>query len=583
MKGQRGFSLSLVLMVATIVMVVGAAIAALSSMSLNMAAQMLGDARAETLARSVVAQLRWELDQRVWNRTFPNIPHAFPDMAYQQDALRKRFATLPLFPDEGQHAQGPNMRAWVDFDRTDWYSIDNLISPAPTSGWTDAGTTRTSVPPFSVDLVITTGLGDTPDQARDVRHFEAVISRAWPYATYTVFAATIIDGDSQVRGSVYDLASTVQVGSADDPGAPRERAEVRGDIASGLPQSDAPVKILNGTLSGRIRYEVPGWGMSEAHPNPMALFDFTKLMQPIADPLDASNTIPPPTGGYRPLPSENLGSYPHVSAFQSLLHLRWPGTVSATQAFFDESDRLLDRVTVWRGSPPQPLTDLSPFRGSVRFRPPFSLHRVLGEDETDIYINARTLVDSMTLENGYYFTPSLTNHFSVSSGDGQVEDLWTGNADGPATLRLNNAVLRVDGDLDVRDLWGDNSTLIVDGDLYLNGGHLEAGNKGMLIMADNVVMETRGDFRGLIAARKNLVLRPTNGGERLSIRGAVLCGGRKAGRLLVDASGRHYTGFESDGSGAMLINSTAIQYDSKYTRALNRLGVTRTLLFRELP
>lgn len=210
------------------------------------------------------------------------------------------------------------------------------------------------------------------------------------------------------------------------------------------------------------------------------------------------------------------------------------------------------------------------------------MHRPIGENEPDPYADARVMVDSVTLENGYYYAPSLTNHFAVVSGDNQVEDLWTSNEQGPAKMRLNNAVLRVDGDLDVRDLWGDNSTLQVNGDLYLNGGHLEAGNKGMLIIADNVIMETRGDFRGLIAARKNLLLQPLASGEHLSVRGAVLCGGRKAGIMLIDASGHRYAEIDGNRSGSLLITSTALQYDNKYTRALNRLGVTRTLVFREL-
>lgn len=352
-KHRRGFSLSLVLMVASIVMVVGAAIAALSSMSLNVAAQMLSRARAETLARSVVAQLRWELDQRVWNRTYARIPHAFPDMAYGQDAVRKRFVTLPLFPDDEQQAKGDELNAWVDFASTDWYSIDNLLSPLPTSGWTDRGTTRTSVPPFSIDLVITTGLGDTPDQARDVRHFEAVISRAWPYAAYAVYAPTAVDGASRVHGSLYNFTSTVRIGTPDAADATQDRCEVRGDVYVGLPESDGPVKIFDGALSGRIRYDVPGWGMSEFHPDPMALFDVAKLMQPIADPLGSTDTSPPSVGGYKPLPKNGVYSYPHVAEFQAVLGHQWPGTVPIPQAYLDRTNHLLGRVTIWRGTPPK--------------------------------------------------------------------------------------------------------------------------------------------------------------------------------------------------------------------------------------
>ena len=580
MKTRRGFSLSLVLLVATIVMVVGAAIAALSSMSLNVTAQMLGRARAETLARSVVAQLRWELDQRVWNRTYPNIPHAFPDMAYARDALRKRFATLPLFPDQEQQAQGDEMHAWVDFNRPDWYSVDNLFSPTPTGGWADRGTTRTSVPPFSVDLVITTGVGDDPDHARDVRHFEAVISRVWPYAAYGVYASTLVNGASQIRGSVYDFASTVQIGSAALTDAPANACDVRGDIYSGLPQTDTPVKLLNTTLSGHVRYDVPGWGMSEVHPNPMSLFDVTKLLLPFADPLDATSTAEPLAVIYQPLPTGDFRRYTTVAEFQAMLGHQWPGTIPIPEAYLHQTNNLLNKVTIWRGSPLQPLTDLNPYRGRIDFRAPFSQHRPIAKGETDIYAGARVMVDSMTLENGYYFTPSLTNHFAVVSGEKTVEDLWTGNPRGPATMRLNNAVLRVDGDLDVRDLWGDNSTLQVNGDLYLNGGRLEAGNKGMLIIADNVIMETHGDFRGLIAARKNLVLQPLKTGERLSMRGAVLCGGQRSGYTPLDASGQA-CGEINTSAGSLIISSTALQYDCKYTRALNRLGVTRTLIFRE--
>ena len=139
----RGFSLALVLLVSSIAITVGFAIAALSSVSLNLAAQTLNQARASALARGVVAELCYELDQRVWKKN-PWGVSGFPDMAYGSDAIRERFRTLPLFPDPDQHVMEGALRAYVSFDGSDYFSVDNLNFAEPCPGYTDKGTARRS-------------------------------------------------------------------------------------------------------------------------------------------------------------------------------------------------------------------------------------------------------------------------------------------------------------------------------------------------------------------------------------------------------------------------------------------------------
>lgn len=562
----RGFSLALVLLVSTIALLVGAAVAALSSMSMSLAAEELGRSRARALAMGVLAQVRYELDRESWRRS---VPKDAPSMRN----LRARFASAPIFPDPNPEILQGGLQAWVDFAHPHWYSVDNLLGGEAAASCRDAGTSRTSVPPYSLDLVVMTGAGDTPDRAADARRFEAVITRIWPFAVYSADAPIRIDSGARIRGSVYAANSPLTVG--DTSGA---LPLIKGDLCSGLPREKKPVQVKTGALEGKIRYDVPTWGRGDGDPQALTR-ELTLLM-----PLDGSSPedfVPP----YKPLPESTARRFSTIGDFQVLLGGRYTGKVGA--GLHNLTNRLLERVTVWHGSPLTQLRDLNVYRGHINFRLPWD-HQGNSLEAEGSFFRARILIDDLELQDDYYETPSISNHFAVmnviSNGfttyETLAEDLWTGNPKRPASLRLDNCVLKVRGDLDIRDLSGENSALIVEGNLYLNGGSLDSGNKGMLILANNVIMEARGDFRGLVAARGNLWLKPLASGERLTMRGGVLVGGEALKNALRDAVGTVLQGASSTRSCA--IGQAIVIHDTRYTRSLNRFGVSRLSLFQEL-
>lgn len=600
-RKKRGFSLALVLLAATMMLLVGTAMAALSSVSLNMAAQLLSRARAEAVARGVVAEISYEFDQRVWRRK--GWPKDWPDLAFGSDAVRKRMTERPLFPQAESRIIDGDLLVWCDFTSPTWFSVDNLTMEVPRASYADRGTARASVPPFSLDLMINTAVGDRASY-HDVHHFEALVSRVWPYAAYCLQAPITVGGGSRLRGSLYDLGGVVDIGERGEFMADNSSpARVQGNVcvSKGLDQ----VVVQSGSvLMGRVLAQVPPC-LGAQSDDPMALFD-TSVPGDKRNPMDVygqsamtSPPIPsmdpfsqgPPGGGFTPLYEADPKKLVYASELQAYLATKWPDAVPMPKEVQAQTNALLSRVTIWRGNPPEAVKDLNQYRGSIRFRlpgvgsafgvppprpdasgpPPVPANGTFGA--------VRVLVDSMTLNGGLFTSGPLTNHFGVVSGGRVVDDLWTGNKDGPSSITLKDSVLWVQGDLDIRDLRGDNSTLYVDGNLFLNGGSLDAKDKGMLILADNIVMEATGDFRGVIAARNVMTLKPLQSGERLLIRGGVLAGGRKLKYSVRNAAGEVSV---PAGTTPLEIMSTSLLHDSRYTRSLNRLGTSRAMIFREL-
>lgn len=596
-----GFSLALVLLVSSVVIAVGFAMAALSSFSLNLAAQTLSQARSSAVARAVVAQVCYELDLRVWKKN-PWDLDTYPDMAYGGDALRQRFRTMPLFPDAEQQVLDSQTRAWVDFDGNTYRSTDNLTFEEPRPGWTDEGTSGASVPPFCLSLIVTTGTGDSDDRSRlqNLRHYESVILRAWPYAAYSLDCPIEVHGGAFVRGNLYDALSLVTIGGSDEPSA------VQGDICVQGTPDEALIRIAsNSTVAGAARYHVyPPFGgaaggsdsKTAAGRDGQGAVGVENIEIPIPKGAVGDKINPfsstPFSDGVQP-ETIKLPNAVGVRAFYNLLANRWPNHVRLPVGLFEQTNDLLDKVTIWHGRPLEKLQDLNAFRGLLEFRLPLPAPPEeedegkrkggksdgFGIEDSNGNLDAKLLTQSLDLKDGVYAIPhSLTNHFGLMIPNrDESNDLWTGSSDGPATITLNDAVLIVRGDLDVRGLRGDNSALYVTGNLFLTGGALEAGDKGMLVMADNILVETSGDFRGVIAARG--AVRFTSGAGRLKVRGAVLAEGSMRNAVLQDASGRSRIMCDSP----LELDGTTVIYDRGYTRVLNRLGTTRQVLFREIP
>lgn len=593
----RGFSLALVLLVSSIAITVGFAIAALSSVSLNLAAQTLNQARASALARGVVAELCYELDQRVWKKN-PWGVSGFPDMAYGSDAIRERFRTLPLFPDPDQHVMEGALRAYVSFDGSDYFSVDNLNFAEPCPGYTDKGTARASVAPFSVSLVVNTGLGETLDTATDKRHFESVICRAWPYAVYALKPSLQLSNGTVVRGSVYDRVSDVRMGESGKP-----PVAVQGDVCVMKERGVAKVVAAgSSTVSGRVRYGVrPPVGRTfgtdtSADAEPVGIGSF-QVPVPESAQRASGGAAPAHLDPFNPNPLEGMQGFRPtpvvlkcpISVLELWLYL---GSLSEyvvlipfiREMLLSATDTALKRVTIWHGNPPQPLDDLNQYRGAVSFR--FILAAATAATGFGAYgengaLLTVVLAESVRLNEGVYILlGSITNHLAVDRpGSTESEDLWTGDASGPSTVELTDAVLIVLGDLDIRGLKGDNSTLYVTGNLFLRGGSLDSGNKGMLVLANNVIIDASGDFRGVIAARGSMRLKPLPGTGRLTVRGAVMAEGNGGMAAVQDSTGV----IRVDPAAPLIIDNTTVFNDRRYTKALNRVGTCRRLVFREVP
>lgn len=615
MSRSRGFSLMLVLLVASIVLFVGSAIGVMSSLSLNTAARLLSRARAEALANAVTAQTCFELDRRVWSKPYPHCPIPYPNMAYEPGAVRKRFETMPLFPDTTQHVLDGTMQAWVDFRSDTYFSVDNLNQDSRASGWLDYRTSRMTVPPFSLSLIINTGVGDSREGLRDVRHFEAQINRVWPYALYSVSAPLNIGQCTTITGHTYGCSGDVIVGEMDTP-----PVRLVGDVrVGGIRTSETkPVFVVpgQGQVLGKIRYKFPP--MQGPDPgttdDPMSVLGLpltvadsavTTFVPSYDAVTGVSVAVPAPPRG-PPIPDgytwihEDPNKVVDARTLEGLLLslaqiLKLPIPQAVKDAYrqniqYVMSHSMLNNVKFWRTTTPrdpknpyEQVTDLTSYAGLIRVRVSADGSTrpedgIAPEDDSA----PRLLVSNLSLTGGRWGTGPLLNHFTVQRGatwrkvpvgdgkhawqcvGGSPSELYTGDSNGPARILMDDAVLYVAGDLDVSGLSGKNSALIVNGSLYIAGGSLDAGDKGMLIWARNVTLEATGDFRGIIVARDSITFKPLHGTDVLTIRGAVVVGG-------------------GDSAPSSVVDSTTLTVDNLYTRALNRLGTGRTLIFQEIP
>lgn len=574
MNKSRGFSLVLVLLVASVVLVIGAAIAVMTTLSLNMTSRLLGQTKGELLGRAIAAQLRYELDRRVWLEPNPypgGAAIAYPDMSLAE-GVKKRFQ-LPLFPDPTPRVLDGTHVAWVDFDDTrSCYSTDNLNSDDPVHGWLDQGTTNKTVPPYSLSLVIHTGNGDTPRNVQDHRCFHALIRRTWPYAAYSLNAPTTIGLGTRIQGNVYGYRDKVTVGTTNAPGL-TPSATILGDVKSGLPEESAPLQVLPDALvQGRTRYGVPFIRGPGNEKEAMALLGFQANVPGQGDAyVDVGPEMP--QGSARVTAAISSINLKQLEAMLVWIRtMNRAGPIGRFVNLLNESIlSLVDKINLFVMNPSDPEV---PFL-RVSWEQAASLIRFKQGTEgevvgVDLAYTARQfddekfhiLLDDLNLSDGvYHLDKSLLNHFVTGSG----ATLYTGTTH-PAKIRLENAILRVDGDLDVSDVYGVNSALYVNGDLYLAGGTLSSGDKGMLILANNIRVDARGVFKGLISAKNTINFMP---GDRrrppLVIQGAVLAGG-----MFGSTRGNQ-------------IQNTTINLDPRYLKALNRLGTATTVIFQDIP
>jgi len=185
---SRG-SIILVLVIMSLLLLAVLSLGTLGSININFMRSQVEYYKAQQLARAAVAQFLYDFEE-VEAGTSP-----FSDCIDSSTGtldLRKRYNNYPPLVSP---AMAPEGEVSITFDETRrYYSTDNSLSETAVPAWRDRGSKTTSLPPFTIDLVINVKTGGS------VRHFEAVISRRWEYAAFCARGPIVVTGTG-VRGA----------------------------------------------------------------------------------------------------------------------------------------------------------------------------------------------------------------------------------------------------------------------------------------------------------------------------------------------------------------------------------------------
>ncbi|MHB2021103.1 MAG: hypothetical protein ACYCW6_29565, partial [Candidatus Xenobia bacterium] len=156
-----------------------------------------------------------------------------------------------------------------------------------------------------------------------------------------------------------------------------------------------------------------------------------------------------------------------------------------------------------------------------------------------------------------------------------------------AGLELNNCTLLVNGNLDLSadaadiankqpPLIGSNATLIVNGLLMLKDGRLDAKDQPMVIYCNQLIMQAKGTYKGLIISGGSASFFPTteppsDPSDVLTIQGGLICSGAP---VTVAAGLPPLYG--------VTLWSTQVQYDAKFLKSLNQFGDFEVLSLQQI-
>ncbi|HEY4002135.1 MAG TPA: hypothetical protein VGO93_24905, partial [Candidatus Xenobia bacterium] len=266
MKPFSGAALGVVVAVVLFVMLLAMLMATLTVFNLDMADGFSEGTQAEALARAAVTQFIYEQDQ-----TPPGSPlGSLPSPAATPSPFAVRYAPPnQVFPDGGAHLPGT---VHVTFDATQpYFSIDNSLSDLPAAGWTDQGTANLSVPPYSVDLVVTVTTG------RHTSHYEATVERRWPYVLagpgVTLMGGSCGGGATQVSG--------FPCGCCNHSPAPGGSTHVQGAILEPTPLAGAmcatPVTVSGSMLQDLQTYSIYNPNQRSACCGPPPIFQGVRV------------------------------------------------------------------------------------------------------------------------------------------------------------------------------------------------------------------------------------------------------------------------------------------------------------------
>ncbi|GMU57533.1 MAG: hypothetical protein AMXMBFR33_66790 [Candidatus Xenobia bacterium] len=567
---RRGAALATVLGLVVLLLFVCVTVAALSITNLNFSRSFREAVQAELLARSAIAQFIADCEaDPVGSGLDPSSP----------PPLAGRYPGGNIFPDGGTRLGGT---AEVTFDLTrPFHSVDNSQNELPAQGWSDRGTTRRSVPAFGVSLVMKISTG------RKTTYYEAMLRRRWPFVLASHSPIGFLGGAAGSGRSSLVTGDLLVYPKHDEPPLPDpmplttvgipidlelyqriknyNSAPKAGVVAVGSMSLPGPWNLTQGNrYEGQANFVAGQWsgGMAPiVHANP----GNTAIPSPRADRYNVNGYLPPlpgdPPGTQRSI-LDTIMTVPGAGG-DDLVSIVPPNTLKELPVGSFGKYYLLER-DIWLVDRPESLpTPMPPTPAG----PP---EVIFGTD--------------------FQLTGALGNRYLGASG---VEA--TG-----ASIKLINSTLHVVGNLDLcqfetsggttiaPSLEGSNATLIVEGNLLLDDGALDAVNRGMVIYAQSAVVKAKGNYRGLIMIRDGAVFYPGDGGA-LTIQGGLVTGARRAFFSLYQPPATpggpppppdpNYPPFAVSG---LNLFATVLTYKPAYLKSINAFGKYEPMLLRKL-
>lgn len=621
-RGSRGAALAGVLAVASLLAVVTLALAVLSLHSLQVAEAQRDGAQAELLTRAVAEQ---------FIREFRGASSEGNPIELQGgNPLLLRYRDHPVFPD-GAENLGADVT--VTFDPTKAYcSVDNSSSDVPARSWHDLSSSsgKTSVPPFGVSLVTTVRAGQR------TLHYEAILQRRWPYAltindTVTLMGTPI--GETEDHEADYFAGASTVMGPLFVTGVPISHH--RPSPAALL--TEMPGLVVDPMTGGT--YERP----IALVPLPVNLFESLETSQRALQPearveIGRGKKL---YGGAETIQSRGNKLLGRVD-FSQASRTWWNGLAGAEWVKLHPENEWKPQLTRTNIGTPEQLAALRdqifvlPRMNTGRPVPNLEGRPEQPDSDRTFFLMRKdvNLVGSASgnLEFGsgsrFYVPGSAGNRYcpmeKVEKGSTQDEEgekvrqvyrFWPQVQTGKS-LSLQDCLLYVDGNLDLSSdevydpeeptkypqLRGNNASLIVNGTLILNNGLLNAGDRGMVIYCQRLVMQTRGHYRGLIVVEESALMYPfgdpPSGEPTLRLEGALICGGWPF--AVMEFQGNYASADPDEGglgnpvevetdsvpvlsASGVRLWSTRIDYVPRYLKSIHQFGDFHLVALRRLP
>lgn len=445
-------------------------------------------------------------------------------------------------------------------------SRDNSLSPMPARSCFD-GAGATSIPPFSYDVVL-----EVVGEGRRYL-FEALVQQRWPYAVAA-------PGSIRVLGGWRGLAPNDQ-GQVN--GSPP--AEIQGEILA----MEAPVIAPTGSTDA------------------IEMSDLFGLLAPFSHLQGDANTRPLVQigGGFEQL------QFGYQRDYEGTFHPTILRTPVSTQGGLVEGDIHLLRNASEPPRPPAPglsVDAASAHRGELR-----EDYRLGGRDPRNPATTAlmarmfefpdlsgwTPVDDRLTPYLSLYDLTSdviLTSHPERQSQEHTIyvpggrafcrENLQFAThgrlvLDDCSLACAGNVVISAAPGAQSEVLRGTNATLIVKGMLRIDGGRVDAGGNGMVIIAGRFFLRASGSYNGLLVGREGGAFFGQSEGSQpgLHIRGGVLLGAQRT-TLAFPNQVRGPEGELNTISNpqpdmelrTFTVAGTRIEYAPQYLRGLNQFG-----------